>query len=406
MFLLIFLIIPFISCEKRNPDTLPDEPVHISLTETQKEIVEADNTFAFDIFKLVMEENIDAENAMISPLSISYALSMTLNGAKGATRDSMMKALRYYNIDIEDINNSYKDLTDKLITVDKRVIMEIANSVWIEDRLRVKQAFIDNLKKYFDAEAYDFSVSDPDIVDVINQWIEDNTHGKIKDMLSELPPDVAMLLINAIYFNGKWKYEFDEGNTSDMPFYPENGSQVSVPMMNQELTTGIKAGENFLLIELPYGQGNYVMDIILPDDPYTTSDIIPMLNSPDWNSWLEGLHDTKIDLYMPRFKYEFKAELRDVLTDMGMGLAFSAGEADFSNISEQELFISKVLHQTFIETNEEGTEAAAATVVIIELTSLPPEPLQVKLDRPFIYIIREVSTNSIAFIGKTGNPAI
>ncbi|MBN1387449.1 MAG: serpin family protein [Bacteroidales bacterium] len=407
LLLLILLAIPFNSCEKNNPDNLPDEPVPIELTATQQELVESDNTFGFDIFRLVMQENSDVENVMISPLSISYALSMTLNGANGATRDSMMKALRYYNIDIEDINNSYKDLTDKLMEVDERVLMEIANSVWVEERLRVKQTFMDVLKDYFDAEAYDFSVGDPDIVDIINKWIEDHTHGKIKDMIDPpLPPDIAMLLINAIYFNGKWKYEFDKDNTVDMPFYPEGGSQVDVPMMNQELTAKINATDEFIILELPYGQGNYVMDVVLPDDGYTSADIIPLLNSDDWNTWIEGLRDGDVDLYMPRFKYEFKTELKNVLSAMGMGLAFDPFSADFSNISEQSLFISKVLHQTFIETNEEGTEAAAATVVMIELTSMPSGPVVVRLDKPFIYIIRETSTNCIVFMGKTGNPAV
>ncbi|HDZ41159.1 MAG TPA: serpin family protein [Bacteroidetes bacterium] len=401
---IVFLLIPICSCEKNNPDNLPDEPIPIELTVSQKELVRADNAFGFDIFRLIMQDT-DDENVMISPLSISYALSMTLNGANGVTRDSMMKALRYYNISLEEINNSYKDLTDKLMKVDKRVISEIANSVWVEERLRVKQAFMDSLTEYFNAEVHDFSVSDPDIVDIINGWIEDNTHGKIKDMINELPADIAMLLINAIYFNGKWKYEFDRDNTTDMPFYPESGPEVSVPMMNQEVTVKINSQAEFMLLELPYGQGNYVMDIILPEDGFTSSDIIPMLNAEDWADWTENMYKTSIDLFMPRFKYEFKTELKNVLSAMGMGIAFTPFAADFSNISEQDLFISKVLHQTFIETNEEGTEAAAATVVMMELTSVPSGPLVVKLDKPFIYIIRETSTNSIVFMGKTGNPA-
>jgi len=401
---IVFLLIPICSCEKNNPDNLPDEPIPIELTVSQKELVRADNAFGFDIFRLIMQDT-DDENVMISPLSISYALSMTLNGANGVTRDSMMKALRYYNISLEEINNSYKDLTDKLMKVDKRVISEIANSVLVEERLRVKQAFMDSLTEYFNAEVHDFSVSDPDIVDIINGWIEDNTHGKIKDMINELPADIAMLLINAIYFNGKWKYEFDRDNTTDMPFYPESGPEVSVPMMNQEVTVKINSQAEFMLLELPYGQGNYVMDIILPEDGFTSSDIIPMLNAEDWADWTENMYKTSIDLFMPRFKYEFKTELKNVLSAMGMGIAFTPFAADFSNISEQDLFISKVLHQTFIETNEEGTEAAAATVVMMELTSVPSGPLVVKLDKPFIYIIRETSTNSIVFMGKTGNPA-
>mgnify|MGYP001105684153 CR=1 FL=1 len=404
LFIFLILFIPFISCEKNSTDNLPDEPVPIELTATQQELVEADNTFSFDIFRLMMQDNEDVENIMISPLSISYALSMTLNGANGATRDSMMKALRYYNIDIEDINNSYKDLTDKLIDIDERVVMEIANSVWVEKRLRVKQAFIDMLKEYFDAEAYDFSVSDPGMVEIINKWIEDNTHGKIKDMIDELPNDIAMLLINAIYFNGKWKYEFDTDKTNEMSFYTETGNQVTVPMMNQELTARLSLMSDLILLELPYGQGNYVMDVLLPLDNNTCSDIVRLLNNENWNNWMNYMHDTNVDLYMPRFKYEFKTELKDILTSMGMGIAFAPEIADFSNISEQDLFISKVLHQTFIETNEEGTEAAAATVVMIEFTSTQPaDPFMIKLDRPFLYLIRETSTNAIAFMGKTGN---
>ncbi|HKL67313.1 MAG TPA: serpin family protein, partial [Bacteroidales bacterium] len=326
-------------------------------------------------------------------------------GADGATRDSIMNALRYYNLDLDQINNSYKDLTDKLMTVDQRVLMEIANSIWIEDRLRIKQAFIDNLEDYFDAEAYNFSVNDPDIVDTINGWIEDKTHGKIKDMLDNLSPDVAMLLINAIYFNGKWKYEFEKSNTSDMPFYPENGLRQDVPMMNQELSAKMTSTPEFIMLELPYGQGNYVMDIMLPAEGYHSSDIVPLLNSENWTGWLEQLYEANINLYMPRFNYDYKINLNDILSEMGMGIAFT-GNADFSNIADQGLAISRVLHQTFIETNEEGTEAAAATVVEIIFTSTEPGgPVEIKLDRPFLYAIRESTTNTIVFMGKTGNPA-
>jgi len=407
LLLIAFLIVPFCSCEKNTPDNLPDEPVPILLTESQRELVRSDNTFGFDIFKLVMQAEKDAENLMISPLSISYALSMTLNGANGATLDSMMKALRYYDISLDEINNSYKDLTDKLMEVDERVIMEIANSVWVEEKLRVKQAFMENLMDYFNAEAHEFSVSNPDIVDIINQWIEDHTHGKIEEMIEPpLPQDIAMLLINAIYFNGKWKYEFDEDNTRDMPFYTESSEEVNVPMMNQEVTVKIAPQPEFMLVELPYGQGNYVMDIILPEGGYTCPDILPMITADNWNNWIDNLFDTNIDLYMPKFSYEYKVTLNDILSAMGMEIAFVPYEADFSNISEQDLFISKVLHQTFIENNEEGTEAAAATVVMMELTSVPSGPMIVRLDKPFIYLIRETSTNSIIFMGKTGNPAV
>lgn len=406
LFTASLFLAPFSSCEKSQIDDDPGDPVNIELTAIQKSLVESDNSFSFDIFRHIMKDDTESENIMISPLSISYALSMTLNGANGSTRDSMMNALRYYNLDIDDINNSYKDLTQSLMNVDERVVMEIANSVWVENRLNVKEEFINALKNYFDAEGYQFDISDPGIVDVINKWIEDHTHGKIKDMVDELSDDVVMLLVNAIYFNGKWRYKFDEDQTTDMTFYKKGDTEVMVPMMNQTTTLKVGGTEDLIIAELPYGQGNFVMDVILPQNGNSISDIMPLLNSETWNSWIGELNEREVNIFMPRFKYEYKKGLVDILTSMGMGIAFS-GAADFSNISDQQLFISEVLHQTFIETKEEGTEAAAATVVIMELTSVGPTgPLTISLDRPFLYIIRESSTNAILFMGMTGNPSV
>lgn len=402
----LLLSLPFSACEKNNPDDIPGDPIPIELSMIEELLIESDNEFSFDIFKLIMQEESAIENIMISPLSISYALSMTMNGANGATRDSMMKALRYYDISLDDINNSYLELSKKLMNIDERVIMEIANSVWVEDRLTVKQDFINDLQNYFDAEARNFSVSDPEIKNIINQWIEDHTNGKIREMIDEIPADIAMILINAIYFNGKWKYKFDEDNTLDKPFYKQDGQQVTVDMMSQETNIKVGTDSKFLLAEMPYGQGNFVMDIILPNDGYSTEDILHELNSDNWNTLIASMNETKVQLNMPRFKYEYKISLKDILCSMGMGLAFS-GNADFSNISDQALAISKVLHQTFIETKEEGTEAAAATVVMIEFTSVvPSEPLQINLNKPFLYVIRESMTNTIVFMGKTGNPSV
>jgi serpin B len=290
------------------------------------------------------------------------------------------------------------------MTVDERVIMEIANSVWVEDRLTVKQDFINALINYFDAETRNFSVSDPEIKDIINQWIEDHTNGLIKEMIDEIPADIAMILINAIYFNGKWRYKFDEKDTEEKTFYLEDGSTVDVEMMSNETTYKTYFGEDMVMVELPYGQGNFVMDVLLPNEGNTTADIISAMNPGNWNDWISNLYEKEIQLYMPRFKYGYKKELKDILSDMGMGIAFT-GAADFSNISEQDLFISKVLHQTFIENNEEGTEAAAVTVVMMELTSAPAGPFTINLNRPFVYVIRETSTNTIVFMGLTGNPA-
>lgn len=403
--LVVLLIVPLIAaCSKEPDEIIPEEAVPINLTAEQIALVESENSFAFDIFRKVVENSEEPENIMISPLSISYALSMTLNGANGATQDSILKALRVSGITPEEINNSYQKLTEALLSVDKRVLMTIANSVWTENRFPVKESFIDILETYYNAESRSFNAGDPGTKDIINQWIEDNTNGLIENMLDELSPDIVMLLINAIYFKGTWKYQFDEGDTDTKPFYLADRN-VDVGMMSQNTNLKIYRGENFSLAELPYGQGNFVMDVILPDAIDGISTILPSITESNLNNWISNANVAEVDLYFPKFSYGYKKTLNDILADMGMGIAFTEF-ADFNNIANASLLIDEVIHQTFIETNEEGTEAAAATVVTFATTSVQPTtPFLFNADHPFLYLIREVSTNSVIFMGIVNNPA-
>jgi serine protease inhibitor len=403
MFLFINLIL--ISCTK-NDEVLPTEPVPIKLTQDQVALIESGNSFAFDIFSQVLKNTGQNENVMISPLSISYALSMTLNGANGTTRIAMLDALKLNGISVDAINNSYKNLTSALLSVDKRVLMSIANSVWIENNFTVKKSFTDILTDYYNADAEKFDIKDASAPDKINSWIEDNTNGLIKKMIDKLEDNTVMLLINAIYFKGKWKSKFDESNTIQMPFYKSTGNQVNIPMMKQKTDFNVYAGNGFMLAEFPYGQGNFVMDVILPDEHDGLSNILTSISDDSFFAWLSQMSERETDVSFPRFKYGFKKTLKEVLTDMGMGIAFTDW-ADFSNITDQyDLLINDVTHQSFIETNEEGTEAAAATVVEIGVTSMPPAALVFKMDHPFLYIIRETTTNSIIFMGQVVDPSI
>jgi serpin B len=404
VFVMIVLPLYILSCSKTE-ENLPAEPVPINLTTDQVGIIKSENSFAFDIFSQVLNSTEEGTNVIISPLSISVALSMTLNGAVGATRDSMLKALRLKGITPAVINNSYKSLTETLLSVDKRVFISIANSVWTEDDFVVKQAFIDVLTNYYNADSRSFDINDATAPDKINAWIEDKTNNLIKKMISQLDDNTVMLLINAIYFKGKWKLEFDASKTQDQPFYRSNGSSTDVPMMKQ--TDNFKAfrGNGFTIAELPYGQGNFAMDVLIPDDEDNLSSFSSTLSNTNFTSWVSQLADQKVQISFPRFKYGFKKELKDVLTGMGMGIAFT-DDADLSNISDlYDLYISFVTHQAFIETNEEGTEAAAATVVGVGVTSMPSY-LILNMDHPFIYIIRETTTNSIIFMGKVADPSV
>lgn len=400
-------VVVLTSCEKKETIEQPGDPVNIATEIYQKEVIDSANRFAFDLFKPVIAGAGGAENVMISPFSITSALSMTLNGAAGETFTAMRNTLGLGQKTLEQINDTYLKLMTEMVPVDKRVVLEIANSVWVEKQLIVKQPFITELQKSYKAEARNIDVSDPVAVDIVNEWIAEKTHDKITDMLDNLDPDLAMLLINAVYFNGKWRYQFDKKDTKEEPFYVTPSAPKTVPMMHQ--TENLKAFKhsNVTIAEIPYGQGNYTMVVVLPDENVTTNEVVISLTPSVWQEWMRLLagNSHKVELSMPRFKYMYKRLLNDDLTSLGMGVAFS-DFADFANISDQELKISRVLHQTFIETNEEGTEAAAATVVEIAVTSVGPSPVSiVKLDRPFLYFIRETSTGTILFMGRVSDPA-
>ena len=400
--LLFTIPLTFFSCKKEPAETFPTAPVPIDLTTDQISLISSENSFALDIFKKVIENSVESENVIISPLSISSALSMTLNGANGATRDAMLDALRVNGLIPDIINNSYKTLTHALLNVDKRVLISIANSLWTEKNFVVKKPFKDILTQYYTAESKSFDITDPLVPTQINSWIDSKTNGLIKNMIDKLDSSTVMLLINAIYFKGKWNSQFDKNNTVQGPFYKPGGETAQVPMMKQTSEFKIYNGEGFTLAEFPYGQGNFVMDVILPVDNNGINNILPLLNDNSLKSWLSQMYEKKTDLTFPRFKYVYKKELKDILTDMGMGIAFT-DNADFSNISDISLLISFVKHQAFIETNEEGTEAAAATVVGLEPTAII-SPFIMNIDHSFLYFIRETTTNSILFMGRVVDP--
>jgi serpin B len=395
------------SCEDQPAKTLPTDPVEIELTLKQRDVVASANRFAFDLFKPVVAGEGTGTNIMISPFSITSALSMTLNGAAGETFNVVRSTLRYDGQSLEEINGTYRRLATEMVPVDERVVMEIANSVWAENNFQVKKEFINALKEWYLAEARNFDVADPGSVDLINGWIEEKTHDRIQNMLSSLDRDLVMLIINAVYFNGKWKHQFDSKKTAERPFYLTPGNPVQVPVMYQKQKFAMSRPEKMTLVELPYGQGNYSMVVALPDEGIAPAEIVTGLDAGKWEEWMESLSygPTEVELYMPKFRYEYKRKLNDDLISLGMGPAFAPGVADFSRISDEEIFISFVLHQTFIENKEEGTEAAAATVIGFTRTSLPPEPEVIDINRPFLYFIRETATGTIVFMGLVADPS-
>jgi len=399
--LLILSLFTMTSCEKSEP--LPREPKKIVLNKKSAEIIQADRQFAFELFREVYGIS-QEENLMISPLSASYALGMTYNGSAGDTREAFRQVLHYGEWTDLEVNESYKDLMSQLVTLDDHVKFSIANSIWYRLGYEVLETFIATNREYFDALVEELDFSDPEAVNTINDWIEEKTNGKISDMLDFIPSDAVMYLVNAIYFNATWKYQFDKEETFEDNFNLEGGGLHRCDFMKvEEGSFNYTSQEDFTAVELPYGDSAFSMVVLLPNPGVTVADLVEEMNAENWNAWFEHSNFTEIPVVLPKFKYKFKSLLNEPLIDLGLGIAFT-DTADFSNIKpESGIFISRVLHQTFIDVKEEGTEAAAATVVEM-IDSVNEEPFLFRADRPFLYVIKENSTGAILFMGKVGKP--
>ncbi len=396
--LALMLIIP--SCEKNPPPE--NEIPQIILRKKSAEIIEADQAFAFELFREVIAAS-GEDNIMISPLSVSYALGMTYNGAAGTTMDAFNNVLHFGDLTREEVNESYKDLMDQLIHLDDQVEFSIANSIWYRMGYNVLADFISTNQTYFDALISELDFSDPQAVDIINSWIEEQTNGKIKDMLDYIPGDAVMYLINAIYFNAAWKYQFDEDDTQSGTFHMEDGNDHQADFMKVNGAFRYTSNDDFTAVQLPYGDSTFSMVVMLPYQNMEVDDLIEQMDVSAWNEWFSNSEMTNVQIELPKFKYGFKDLLNDPLINLGLGVAFSGG-ADFSLISPGSgLFISRVIHQTFIDVQEEGTEAAAATIVELR-ESAEPQPMVFRADKTFLYLIKENSTGAILFMGKVGKP--
>ncbi|MBN2481985.1 MAG: serpin family protein [Bacteroidales bacterium] len=400
---LCMIMFLFFSCEK-DEDPLQTMK-KINITKTTGEIIAADNAFGLELFQKVLAGDADAKNVFVSPTSVAMALAMTYNGADGETRTAMEHALKKNGFTVEEINTSYKSLIEALVSVDPKVLFEIANSIWYRLDFTVLPDFVSVNQEYYDAEvsALDFSL--PSASETINGWVADKTHDKITEIIRDIPGDVVMYLINAIYFKGIWQYEFDDADTHDDVFKLKDGSPVAAPFMQQEAPLPYASNELFSMIEMPYGQGNYNMVVILPQTSHTTDEVAASLTTENWESWLNALTEQKVLVQLPKFKFEYENLLNDELSVMGMGVAFTP-QADFSKINGSGgIWISRVIHKTFVEVNEEGTEAAAVTAVeMVESIGPGPDYVLFRVDRPFIFAIREKYTGTIIFIGCVQDP--
>lgn len=397
------ICISMLSCSKKSVD----QPRHISFTKSQEEVLNSSNQSGINLFKDLTASPENNQNFFISPVSISFALTMTYNGAAHQTATDMQNVLSYNGMSKTDINQSCKELTDLLISADPRVAMEIANSIWYRNTFTIKDSFLNLNRNYFGAEVQPSDFDDPQTVNIINNWVSAKTHKKITSVITEIPSDAIMYLINAIYFKGNWKYRFETKNTIKMPFYQADGSNYETDFMNQKGTFRYTKNDLLSAVELPYGNGSFSMVVLLPNTGKTYADVISSLSCDNWNQWNNHMDSANVFVQLPRFKFKYEKTLNQNLTNLGMGIAFDPASADFSNISEAaQLYISFVLHKSFVDVNEEGTEAAAVTVVGINATAYPGEPVyqEFNVNKPFVFAIKENTTNSILFIGLVMKP--
>ena len=411
---LFIVMIPILcwagACDKNDNGApvgdMPD-PIKIDLRSTEKDMVSADQAFAFEFFaELFQEEALDEDkNFMVSPLSLSMALSMTRNGASGETKEAMRKTLNMDAFSDDDLNAYYKKLKEALLKTDPSTKLSIANAIFTNQSINIKPDFIHTNQSFYDATVKVVDFGHPATVNVINKWASDNTNGLIEEVIGGTRPEDLMYLLNAIYFKGIWTSEFEKKNTDRRPFTYENGIRENVDMMKQTAKFNYTADENMQLVQLPYGNEAFSMMVLLPAEGKKVQDAVTATRGEGyWEGLKSGLHQAEVELSLPKFKTEYSKRLNEVLTKMGMGIAFTNG-ADFSAMSDAPAKIDFVKQDTYISTDEAGTEAAAVTTVGMMMTSLParPEKVVFNANRPFLYVIQENSTGAILFMGAIKN---
>ncbi|MBI5265902.1 MAG: serpin family protein [candidate division Zixibacteria bacterium] len=403
-------------------DVVTSSPVVVrtpaQLNPTEKDMVESVNRFSFKLIQAVNSEADPNKNVFVSPLSVSYALGMLRNGAGGATKTEIDSVLELSGFPANGANLAYQSLTTILTGADAAVTFSVANSFWSQRGFEVQSGFVEVCRKYFDARIEEVDFADPQTATDINNWVRDNTGGLIEKMVEPpIPADVIAMLLNALYFKGGWTYPFDSADTKPGLFRTSAGSNVTCDFMfkfmaSDSLATGEKfahspaagfADSQVIGITLPYGDHGFRMTLVLPRESISVDQLIGGLTQETWDGWMQSSRVSKPWFKMPKFEFEFGMKLNDILKSLGMNAAFDPNSADFSNLFVNTgSCISDVRHKAFVKVDEKGTEAAAVTIVTSVLTSFGPTIF----DRPFFFVIHEVESGAVLFMGKVVDPTL
>ena len=414
--LIVSLLLPLIACapaaggelliSNKERITSPD----VSTTE-QALLVEGNSAFALELYQALREQE---GNLFYSPHSISVALAMTYAGARGETAEQMATTLQFL-LEQDRLHPAFNWLDIELASRgegaqgkdDKGFRLNIVNAIWGQNDYEFLSDFLDVLAENYGAglRILDFINETEKSRLTINEWVSDQTEGRIEDLIPQGAIDALtrLVLTNAIYFNAAWEYPFDEDVTADGPFYLFEGGQVSVPMMKQTEVFGYTEGDGYQAVELQYDGGELSMVILLPEAGNFQA-FEEGLQAQQVCDIISDLQPTGIALTMPKFEFDSEFSMKDTLAGMGMPIAFSGG-ADFSGMTGTlDLHISEVIHKAFVSVDEAGTEAAAATAVIMRESAPPELPVEMTIDHPFIFLIRDIETGAILFVGRVMNP--
>jgi len=369
-----------------------DAPKEIELADGEQELINSNNDFAFNLFRKVRGD----KSKILSPLSITFALGMLNNGPDGQTLQEINQTLGFGEAGADGINAFCQKMLKESNTLDEKTKALIANTIFVNEGrgFRLQEGFVDKVNTYYDAQPQNRDFNDGETMNVINQWASDHTMGMIPTVLDTLTfdPTAISYLLNALYFKGVWSSPFRKENTQDEPF----GGGEEVPMMHKNI--GLRYAENDLYqaVRLPYGNGAYRMDIFLPREDKTVGEVLETLNGSNWQPEYEY---KSLDLKLPRFETSTFQPLVKEMSELGMPTAFSE-YAEFPYFCNSPCYISQMFQAAKIKLDEEGTEAAAVTVIIVAPISMPPIPVPFHANRPFLYVISEQSTGAIFFIGQ------
>ncbi|AVH66657.1 MULTISPECIES: serpin family protein [unclassified Nostoc] len=384
----------------------PETPLQKKTVNPDTRIVESSNKFGFKLFSEVLKDDKGENNIFISPSSIAIALAMTYNGASGSTQQAMAKTLELQGMNLPEINSAYAAALKQLLdNQDAKVQLSIANSLWANQDVSFAPDFLKRTQDFYQAKVSNLNFKDAAASSIINNWVKENTKGKITKIVEKIEPSQVLFLINAIYFKGNWSNEFDKSKTAQYPFYITPSRRKQHLMMSQEGDYRYYENEQFQAVSLPYGKdGKTSFYIFLPKQNSNLKALYQNLSFENWEKWMTQFNKQKGFIRLPRFKTDYEVTLNDALKSLGMAEAFS-NKANFSGMGKN-FAISQVKHKTFVEVNEEGTEAAAATSVGIVATSLreEPEPFRMIVDRPFFCAIRNNQTGNILFMGSIIEP--